>query len=124
MRFGWVTLNVKDMPASLDFYTKVVGLRINRQIKPMPGTEIAFLGDGESGTELELIANGKNTNPQYGADVFIGFEVPSLEECMGQLAEKKIPFRGPFQPGPMIKFVYVEDPNGAQIQFFENLMRA
>jgi lactoylglutathione lyase len=28
---------------------------------------------------------------------------------------------GPFQPNPFIKFFFIKDPNGVNIQFVENL---
>ena len=30
---------------------------------------------------------------------------------------------GPFQPSPMIKFIYVDDPNGVKVQLVENIRR-
>ena len=98
MKFGWVTINVKEMKRSLEFYTDVTGLGVNRQIEPMPGTEIVFLGDGESNTQVELICNQKNREPNYGKDISLGFETSSLDKTVKMLDAKKIPYRGPFQP--------------------------
>ncbi len=121
MRFGWVTINVKDMEASLDFYTVAAGLKLKRKMNPMPGTELAFLGYSEDETEVELIRNEKNSSPEYGKDISIGFQVDSLDSQMELLKEKGFGFAGPFQPSPVIRFVYAEDPNGVKVQFFENL---
>ncbi|MCW8966025.1 MAG: VOC family protein, partial [Candidatus Pacearchaeota archaeon] len=66
MRFGWITLNVRDMQLSLSFYKEVAGLKLKRKMNPMPGTEIAFLGFGDNETEIELIRNEKNSTPEYG----------------------------------------------------------
>ena len=73
MRFGWVTINVRDMQSSLSFYEGVVGLNVKRSLKPMPGTEIVFLGFGDRETEVELIQNENNSAPKYGKDISIGF---------------------------------------------------
>ena len=119
MKFCWATINVKDMKESLSFYTGVVGLKVNRQLNPMPGTDIAFLGSGD--TEVELIRNERNNNPHYGKDISLGFEVASIESQTAILKENGISaIDGPYQPNPTIKFIYVEDPNGVRIQFVEH----
>ncbi len=119
MSFCWVTINVRDMEQSVSFYRDIIGLSVNRSMKPMPGTEIIFLGSG--GTEVELICNEKNSDPTYGNDISLGFTVDSLEKTIGFLKDKNIPIHeGPFKPNPMIQFLYVLDPNGVRIQFVEN----
>ena len=120
MNFCWVTINVKDMEQSLSFYQEIIGLDIDRRLNPMPGTEIVFLGSGE--TKVELIRNEKNNDPRYGTDISLGFTVDSIDTCMELLASKGVPIQsGPFQPNPMIRFVYVLDPDGVKIQFVENI---
>ena len=122
MKFCWVTINVKNMEESIKFYQDIVGLKINRRMNPMPGTEISFLGDGS--TEVELIRNEKNNDCSYGKDISLGFIVESLEETIEDLKKKGISIQsGPFQPNPMIKFIYVLDPNGLKVQFVENIKK-
>jgi len=120
MEFCWVTINVKSMEQSIEFYQNVVGLRINRRMEPMSGTEIVFMGNG--GTEVELIRNEKNNECSYGKDISLGFAVESVEKTIEYLKKKGINIHsGPFQPNPMVKFIYVIDPNGLRIQFVENI---
>ena len=122
MKFCWVTINVQDMEKSLSFYQDIIGLKVHRTMNPMPGTEIAFLGSDESGTEVELIRNEKNSNPQHGRDISLGFTVDSVETMMSILKERRIQdIEGPFQPNPHIKFIFVTDPDGVRIQFVENI---
>lgn len=121
MKFGWVTINVRNMEESLAFYRDIAGLTVHRSMKPMPGTEIVFLGiDGQT-TEVELICNDKNASPSHGKDISIGFEVDSLDRQMETLRSHRLTIAGPFQPGPTIRFIYVDDPNGVKVQFFQNL---
>jgi lactoylglutathione lyase len=120
MDFCWVTVNVRSMEDSLEFYQNIVGLKLKRKMNPMPGTEIAFLGNG--GTEVELIRNEKNNDCDYGKDISLGFVVESLGKTMEEFKGKGIIIHsGPFQPNPMLKFIYVLDPNGLRIQFIENI---
>lgn len=120
MEFCWVTINVRNMEQSLEFYQDFIGLKLNRRMNPMPETEIAFLGNG--GTEVELIRNQKNDDCSYGKDISIGFTVASLETTIEELKKKGIAIHsGPFQPNPGIKFMYVLDPNGLKVQFVERI---
>lgn len=122
MGFSWVTINVKDMEESLAFYQEFAGLRINRKMSPVPETEIVFLGTEDSNTEVELIRNKKNDNPQYGRDISMGFTVDSVEETMKVLKSRGVAeIEGPFQPIPTIKFIFITDPNGLRIQLIENI---
>lgn len=119
MKFCWTTLMVKDMEESLKFYKEVVGLKEKRRFPAGPGSEIAFLGDGE--TEVELISSAQKREIQIGADISLGFEVPSVEQKLASLKEQGIAIHsGPFSPNPHITFFYVQDPNGLKIQFVEN----
>ena len=121
MKFCWITISVKDFEKSLEFYTKVVGLSVDRMMNPSPKMKIAFLGSGETKVEL-IYDDGGNVSRSYGQDVSIGFEVDSIEAFMEVLKEKGTALEsGPHQPNPMIKFIYVLDPNGLKVQFVENI---
>jgi len=123
MKLCWITINVKDFEKSLEFYTKVAGLPVDRMMNPSPKMRIAFLGSGE--TKVELIYDEASGSRSYGKDISMGFEVNSLDAFMGVLREKGIQLEsGPHQPNPMIKFIYVLDPNGFSVQFIENIRTA
>jgi lactoylglutathione lyase len=47
------------------------------------GTEIVFLGEGE--TRVELIRNEKNNSPEYGKDISLGFVAGSIDKEIGRL---------------------------------------
>ncbi len=120
MKFCWTTIMVNDLEESLKFYQEIVGLTLKRRFSAMPGTEIAFLGDGE--TKVELIYNEGQKNVNFGTDISLGFEVDSVEEELKLIKEKGAAVHsGPFQPNPHVKFFYVLDPNGLKIQFVENI---
>lgn len=120
MKFCWTTITVRNMEESLRFYQDILGLKLDRRFKGGPGVEIAFLGEGE--TKVELIYGGEDREFNMGHDICLGFEVESLDEMMEHVKKNEIAVHsGPFQPNPFIKFFYVLDPNGAKIQFVENL---
>lgn len=120
MKFCWTTIMVNNMEESLEFYQEIVGLKIDRRFPAGPGSEIVFLGDGE--TKVELISNEANKNVSIGKDISLGFEVKSVDEKIEFVKSKGITVNGgPFQPNPHVKFFYVQDPNGLKIQFVENM---
>jgi len=119
MGFCWCTILVKNMEESLDFYTDIVGLEIEHRFGSVPGTEIIFLGGGE--TKVELIS-GRSEDASIGKDISLGFTVDSLDMKMEFLQGRGIEvLEGPFRPNPSIAFFYIKDPNGLRIQFVENM---
>jgi lactoylglutathione lyase len=118
MKFCWSTLNVKDMDETVKFYEDIIGLKVNQRFKPREDMEIVFMGEGE--TQVEFIYSKNQMNVQIGPDISWGFIVESVDEMMKVLKEHEIEITdGPFQPNPKSKFIYVKDPNGLKIQFFE-----
>jgi lactoylglutathione lyase len=119
MKLCWITISVNDFEKSLEFYTEVVGLSVDRLMNPNPHIKIAFLGSGDIKVELIYDAVGDSRN--YGEGVSIGFEVNSMDTFIEVLRQKGIEVEsGPHQPNPTIKFIYVLDPNGFRVQFIEN----
>ena len=118
MRFSWSTLKVKNLNDSVAFYEEIIGLNVKRRFQAGPGTEIAFLGEGE--TQVELIeVKGKN-EISVGPDISWGFRVESLEKMMELLKKKGIEvIEGPYSPNPSMSFIYIQDPNGMKIQLIE-----
>jgi len=120
MKFCWSTLTVRDMAASLWFYQEIVGLEIDNRMQVGNGTEIVFLGKGD--TKVELICHQGKKETDMGKDISLGFEVPSLDRQLALVQEKGIAVTsGPYQPNRFVRFFYVQDPDGLSIQFVEQL---
>lgn len=117
MKFCWTTLHVTDMEKSLRFYQVITGLPLNRRFAPGPGRDIAFLGEGT--TKLELISDDNRQIPSK--NISIGFMVPkSLEATMAVLKSHGYDqFSEVHAPNPHMRFFYVSDPDGFQVQFVE-----
>jgi lactoylglutathione lyase len=120
MKLSWVTLTVKDIEASIRFYTEVVGLTVDSRRPAGPQVELAFLGDGE--TKVELVCNQAISKFDMGQNISLGFEVDSVDETMTAFKAKGIAIHsGPFQPAPYIRFFFITDPDGLKIQLIEHL---
>jgi len=119
MKFCWTTLHVKNLDASIKFYTELVGLSLNRRFKPNDHMELAFLGSEP--TELELIEDTQA--PKQPVDgISIGFLVDGkLEPLMTTLKEHGFTQLSEiFTPNPVMRFFYVKDPDGFSVQFVED----
>lgn len=120
MKFSWCTITVRDMEESLKFYEEVVGLSVSKRFKAGPIVEIVFLGEGE--TLVELIFDPNHQAVAGSEGISLGFEVESLDKMISKLKEKDIKIvSGPMQPNPHIKFLFVKDPNGVNIQLLEQI---
>jgi len=116
MNLVHVTISVKDLDESIQFYRDLISLPVKRRF--MSGdSEIAFLGDGE--TEIELICNPAHTEVSFGTDISIGFGVESLEDAIAMLEKNNVVFGDVIQPNPSVKFAFATDPNGLRIQFVQ-----
>jgi lactoylglutathione lyase len=120
VKFCWCTITVNVMEESIKFYQEIVGLSIDRRFREGENVDICFLGNGE--TKIELIHGPNHHAPGRVEGISLGFEVESLDETIKFIKEKGLEVAsGPFQPSPEVKFFFVKDPNGVNIQFAENL---
>lgn len=117
LRMNWITLRVRDLEASLHFYNNILGLPIERRFESR-GREIVMLGT-EGQPKIELIQSTDQVLKPAG--VSVGFEVVSLDEAIAHLNKQGIPVaRGPITPNPRLRFFYVLDPDGFEVQIAEH----
>jgi len=120
MQFCHVTLTVKDLDISLQFYQSIVKLNINKRLSVGAGIEIALLGDV---AEIELISGSMGIyrdGESKGNGISIGFLTESLEDTIALLREKGYETDGVIiSPNPSVSFVLAKDPDGYTIQFME-----
>ncbi|ULO09869.1 VOC family protein [Paenibacillus sp. 19GGS1-52] len=118
LSLNWITLRVRDLEKSLHFYHSILGLPIERRFESR-GKQIVMLGAAGQ-PKIELIqGNDPTLKPECG--VSVGFEVESLEEAIAHLTSQGIPLaRGPIMPNPQMRFFYVLDPDGFEVQLAEH----
>jgi len=128
MIFVHTSIRTSNMDRSIDFYTRLIGLKlIARRDIPQNKAEIAFLQDPEGkGAKLEITFY-KNQKEFIQADYedrlfdHLAFEVSDINKTMDMLRKEKVtitdePFKlGP--AGPLIAFI--EDPDGTLIELIE-----
>ncbi len=119
MNFCWVTLPVKDFKKSLAFYHRLLGLPIQSQIAT-DGLEMAMLGL-ENQAKIELIWQAGYTRKSPSSDITVGLAVDSMEKTLQFLQRQQIPvLRGPISPNPKIQFIFIQDPDGYEVQLVES----
>ncbi len=119
-------IRVKDLDKSLDFYTRVLGMRLLRK-KDFPSGEftLAFVGYGpeEETAVVELTHNWGQKEPYdlgtgYG---HIAIAVPNVYEACDRVREAG--GKVTREPGPMkhggSEIAFIEDPDGYKIEFVQ-----
>ena len=128
MVFVHTSIRTSNMDRSIDFYTRLLGLKLmGRHEIPQNNAEIAFLQDpDEKGAKLELTFYRKQKKfiqPDYEDRLFdhIAFEIKDMKQTISTMRKNKVtvtdePFKlGP--TGPLIAFI--EDPDGTLIELIE-----
>ncbi len=125
MRFLHTMLRVGNLDRSIDFYTKVLGMRVLRKREVPEGKyTLAFVGYGEEAdhTVLELTYNWGTEKYELGnAFGHIALEVDdAAHACAAVKAQGGRVTReaGPVKFGTTV-IAFVEDPDGYKIEFIE-----
>lgn len=125
MRFLHTMLRVGDLQRSIDFYTKVLGMRLLRTTeRPEQKYSLAFVGYGKNPehAELELTYNHGVTSYELGtAYGHIALGVPDIYSACDRIrAEGGLITRepGPVKGGNTV-IAFVTDPDGYKIELIE-----
>lgn len=114
MHIKHITLMVRDLEKSIEFYETITELKISRRFEAGPA-ELAFLTNGNGETEIELVCRPQGQKFE-GKGMFICFETDKLDE-MHQLAQAKDLNPSAIQnPDDDTRYFYVYDPDGVSIQ--------
>jgi lactoylglutathione lyase len=114
-----VTLRVRDLEASIDFYQRMFDARVILRRNLKDGKKIVFLKIGD--TMLELMSFGPAMEPgdpreRYGVH-HIGIQTDDFAGAYQRLKAQGAEFLGePFYPTEGISLVFLRDPNGAVIE--------
>lgn len=120
MSFCWVTLQVKNLEDSLSFYHDTLGLPVNSRHSGN-GIEMVMLGE-EKQPLIELLCNKHAVKESFQSDISVGIKVKNLEDTIEYLKSKQISvLRGPIEPAPGTRFLFIQDPDGYEVQLVEML---
>lgn len=119
-----VGLMVKDIEASIHFYTQVVGMEFKgKLVHTNPAITLAFLGfSGSTETELELIQGYNENLPEEGKVHHIAFAVDNLEEEIERLKKSDVVFIDTditTLPNGS-RYIFFKGPDGEWLELFES----
>lgn len=125
-RFLHTMIRVRDLDKSLDFYTRMLGMRLLRKNDyPTGEFTLAFVGYGteESSTVVELTHNWGQKEPYQQGNAFghLAIGVPDVYATCDALAAEgvKIPRpAGPMKHGGSV-IAFIEDPDGYKIELVQ-----
>jgi len=120
MKLYHTMIRVKDLEASIDFYTRFLGLHETRRHAIGDEATLVFLSDEEESYFLELTYNHDGRDYELG-DQFghLAFLVDDLEPIKAQVAERGWWSRES-RPELSSKYIFVRDPNGYDIEILES----
>jgi lactoylglutathione lyase len=121
MKFLWTAISVKNLDESISFYSNLVGLHVVKRFPAGPGMEIAFMGNGMNNeTVVELLADSNKSTVNYSECISIGFAVDSVDAMLETVKRHNIPVHnGPVETPSGSRFFCIKDPNGLNVQFFQ-----
>ena len=117
MHIDHITIRTEKLKESVDFYEKITGLKIVRDLRKIDA-QIVFLADAEGDTRIELIEVPAGRG-YCGSGISIGFHTDDAAGFREELLKKGFQASEIVSPNPSVRFFFVEDPNGVQIQFGE-----
>lgn len=120
-----VRYQVKDVHRSIEFYTNVLGFKLDQQFLPAFGQvsvgnlKLVLSGPGASGSRP--LPAGRTQEP--GGSNRVVLEVNDLPAVVAELEKRGARFRNDLEKGPGGSQIQVEDPDGNPIELFQPARR-
>jgi len=119
MKLAHTMIRVKDLEATLDFYTGFLGLKETRRKDIGDEATLVFLADDAEQYFIELTVNHGVTDYTLG-DQFghLAFFAEDLDRVIEEVERRGWPFRRS-RPELTSKYIFVKDPNGYDVEILE-----
>ena len=126
MKFLHTMIRVKDIDASLKFYTEVLDMEFDHK-KRLDDCWLYFLNDKEGTCQIELTYNDET--PENGYEIGSGFghfafAVDSLDEFTAKI--ERLGYKYLYTPfdlnGKGTKIAFIQDPDGYEIELIEKVV--
>ena len=115
MKMGHVTIRTDKFEEEIRFFQDLAGLHIVADMRDK-GSDIVFLAEKDEYTRIEIIRqdDAVKSGNEY---ISIGFESSDLEKLREDFIARGIAGGSLISPAPPVKFFFVKDPAGVNIQF-------
>lgn len=119
MELAHTMIRVKDLGATLDFYTGFIGLREVRRKEIGDEAMLVFLADESEHYHIELTVNHGRTDYTLG-DQFghLAFFTDDLERVVEEVERRGWDYRRS-RPELRSNYIFVKDPNGYDVEILE-----
>ncbi|MEZ5980391.1 MAG: VOC family protein [Planctomycetota bacterium] len=120
MQLAHTMIRVKDLDASIAFYTGFLGLHEVRRSTIGDEATLVFLSDEWENHFIELTYNHDGRDYDLG-DQFghLAFYVDDLEKVVADVEAKGWTYRRS-KPNMSSKYIFVKDPNGYDVEILES----
>lgn len=126
MKFLHTMIRVKDIEASLKFYTEVLDMELDHE-KRLEDCTLYFLNDREKTCQIELTYNDETPSEGYQLGSGFGhfaFAVESLDAFTAKIA--KLGYDYLYPPFDLnckgSKIAFIKDPDGYEIELIEKVV--
>ena len=121
MKFLHTMIRVKDIKKSLEFYEKLIGLKLHHTMD-LEDCRLYFLSDNEGYTQLELTHNfdtpeeGYTEGSKFGHLAFAVEDFKIVEKNMKELGVEYL-----YEPYSMasMEIAFIKDPDGNEIELIK-----
>ena len=115
MKMLHVTIQTDRFEEEIEFYEKVVGLTIQRDLRP--AKDLVFLGNGEEGETCVEIVRTLGASNAGNPNLSIGFKTENVFAKHVELEAAGYDITPMICPMPEVRFFFVKDPAGVSVQF-------
>lgn len=126
MKFLHTMIRVKDIDASLKFYTELLNMTLDKK-KRLEDCDLYFLNDEDGCCQIELTYNDETPDNGYENGSAFGhfaFSVESLEKFTEKL--HSLGYEYMYEPfdlnGKGTKIAFIKDPDGNEIEMIEKVV--
>ncbi len=124
-RIRHTMVRVSDLEKSVDFYTRLLGMEVQRR-RDNPDEQVAYVGYGDESANhaLELTCETGHDGPFEMGNGYghVALGVPDIEGLCATLETAGVEFRkplGPVRPGSPVHVAFIRDPDGYEIELTE-----
>lgn len=126
MKFLHSMIRVRNLEKALDFYTRLLGLKLTEE-RRLDDCTLYFLTDEESGVQVELTYNDETPEEGYvngNAFGHFAFYCDNLDEFTNKVTA--LGYEYLYEPfdlnGKGSKIAFIKDPDGNEIELIEKVI--
>ena len=119
MKLAHTMIRVKDLDATLAFYTEFLGLREVRRSPIGDEATLVFLADESESYYIELTYNHDGRDYDLGNQFgHLAFTVPDLDQVIADVESRGWWFRKSKETSSS-RYIFVKDPSGYDIEILQ-----